>query len=405
MRPFSSTSIWNMPIGSNAHYVPAGLPYAGAMGLDKMLLRRLSALDPTRPLIRPGAWRNRCSGTISTGVSMSIPDTWIVPDAYQRPDGSWNTPNNTAALLMPDGRTLLNTNAVARCTTGGPIFGWQTGNPAIDRTDLYGDGRLGSHGGSKLSGIGGAIRPGELSGGAPIRHALDLLVWGKHLHWGGDGFRWPAVAADSYASTTYTGTNAELQMGSLLAIPPWVTAAQVGITTTVGTALFTAMQDYGGYVTDDSGWDANYLSVDEAAAGTFAWGAAEQADMKRIIQASHVVANNAPATIGGGGTPRQPLLPELVPPGADAPATTAAPATTTAAPTTTTAPSTTTVSTTTTAPATTTAPPTTTVATTSTTTSPTTTTVPGRTKRPKPPRSDKSLKWAIVRSDAQLAMP
>jgi hypothetical protein len=323
LRPFASTSIWNMPIGSGAQYADAALPLAGAMGLDRIVLRRLSASDPSRPLIRPGTWRERCTGTIATGVSLPIPDGWIVPDATQRADGSWSTPNYVAALLLPDGRTLVNTNAVARCDEGGPIFGWQTGNAMIDRTDLYGDGRFGSHGASRLSGIGGAIRPGELSGDAPVRHALDLLVWSKHLHWGGDGYRWPAAAADSYASSSYAGSNPEVQMGSLLAIPPWMTASSLGVSTPVGLKLFAAMQDYGGYVTDDSAWATNYISVDQAAIGTFAWGGAEEAEMKRIIEAAHVVVNNGPTSVGGGGTPRQPLLPELAAPGA----TTASPAT------------------------------------------------------------------------------
>jgi hypothetical protein len=331
LRPFASTSIWNMPIGSGASYADAGLPRAGASGLDKVLLRKLSAADPVRSLIRPGSWTNRCSGTAGYGVGLHLPDSWIVPDATQRPDGGWTTPNHVSAFLQPDGRTLVNTNAVARCSAGGPIFGWQTGKPEIDRTDLYGDGRFGSHGASRLSGIGGAIRPGELSGDAPIQHALDVLVWARYLSYSNGGYRWPAAAADSYAASRYTGTNPEMRMGALLAIAPHVTAAQLGITTHVGRKLFTAMQDYGGYVTDDSAWDANYLSVDAAAVGTFPWGAAEQEDFRRIIDAASVVTNNAPSTIGGGGTPRRPLLPELVPPGAVPPTTvppTTAPATT-----------------------------------------------------------------------------
>jgi hypothetical protein len=109
----------------------------------------------------------------------------------------------------------------------------------------------------------------------------------------------------------------------LLAIPPWMTASSLGVSTPVGLKLFAAMQDYGGYVTDDSAWATNYISVDQAAIGTFAWGGAEEAEMKRIIEAAHVVVNNGPTSVGGGGTPRQPLLPELAAPGA----TTASPAT------------------------------------------------------------------------------
>ena len=308
LRPFSPTSIWNMPIGSGAQYVDAGLPEPELARLDVVILRRLSADDPAQPLVEPGDWRNRCSGTEPTGVWLNIPDDLVIEDADDD-----NTPNNTAALLSPDGRTLVNTNALARCTPGGPIFGWQTGNPAIDRTDLYGDGRLGSHGASKLSAIGGAIRPGELSGEVPIQHALDLLVWGEHMHWDGDGYRWPAESADSYAAEEYRGDNPHVQMGSLLAIPPDVAADDLDITTDVGRRLFTALQDYGGYITDDAAWNAGYVSVDEAAIGTFPWGDPEQDDLERLFDALHVVTNSGPDSIGGGGEPRRPLLAEVRP--------------------------------------------------------------------------------------------
>jgi hypothetical protein len=33
--------------------------------------------------------------------------------------------------------------------------------------------------------------------------------------------------------------------------------------------------------------------------------------MKKIVQALAVVNNNTPSTIGGGGTPRQPLAPAI----------------------------------------------------------------------------------------------
>jgi hypothetical protein len=37
-------------------------------------------------------------------------------------------------------------------------------------------------------------------------------------------------------------------------------------------------------------------------------------DMQRLVEALHVVNNNSPTSIGGGGTPRQPLAPPLVEP-------------------------------------------------------------------------------------------
>ena len=42
-------------------------------------------------------------------------------------------------------------------------------------SDIFGDGALGAHGGSGLSGFGGSVRAGELlPATGPIRHALKL---------------------------------------------------------------------------------------------------------------------------------------------------------------------------------------------------------------------------------------
>ena len=314
LRPFASTSIWNMPIGSAARYVPAQLrPARHGVGLDRALLVRTRATDPRRAVLQPGHWRHRCSGRVPTGLTVNVPDSFVVPDARTDAEGGWITPNNVAAFLQPDGRTLVNVNAVARCDPSGPVFGYATGSRSLDVTDLYGDGILGAHGASRLSALGGAIRKGELSDAAPIRHALDVIVSSTYLSYGtAKGYRWPARGADAYASPeTYTGTVPDLRMGSLLAVPPSVTPEQLGLTSHVARKVFAALRDYGGYVTDDAGWDYHYLTVDTAAVGTFPWTRTEQAEVNRVFGALSVVANNAPTTVGGGGRPRRPLLPAL----------------------------------------------------------------------------------------------
>jgi hypothetical protein len=314
LRPFTSHSIWNMPIGSGAKYVPAGIPAAGnGVNFDSVFVVKTKASDPARSWVYPGSWTNRCSGSAATGKAIRIPNNFIVADATRRADGGYDTPNYAGVFLRPDGRTTDNTSAVARCTTGGPIFGYQTGDPKFDTTDLYSDGTYGSHGASKLSSLGGLIRPGELSNSAPIQHALDLVLWAKYMNYGSSkGFRWPAVSADAYANpSTYAGRNVQTKMGSLLALPPNVTPASAGITSPVAKKIFYALQNYGGYITDDAAWDANYISIDKSAIGTFTWGAAEKQQVNKLIGMLSDVSNNAPQSIGGGGTPRKPLLPEL----------------------------------------------------------------------------------------------
>lgn len=321
LRPFTSTSIWNMPIGSEADYSPANFDYTDAHALETTYLLKTTTSDPKRELIRIGSWRDRCSGTKSLGTTIRLPDGW-----RPKPVTSRATPNNSGVFLQPDGRTLINVSAMGRCSDTGPLYGHRPGQSA-HITDLYGDGRAGAHGASTLSQIGGAIRPGELTGEEPIAHALDILVWAEHLYWGGSeesSYRWPATSSDSYAGPDrYRGINPELRMGSLLAIPPGVSPESLGVSTGVGRKLFDALQNYGAYVTDDSAWDATYIGVDAEAIDTFPWGDAEREDMAQMVMALNVVANNGPSSIGGGGAPRQPLLPELVPPdgGATTPST------------------------------------------------------------------------------------
>jgi hypothetical protein len=306
-----------MPIGSNAQYVPAGIPVEpNGVGFDQVFVMKTSASDPARSWNYPGSWTSRCSGTTATGTSIRIPDNFLVADAKQRPDGGWDTPNYAGVFLRPDGRYTDNTSAVARCTAGGPIFGYKTGDPKVDVTDIYGDGTYGSHGASRLSSLGGLIRPGELSGSEPIQHALDLVLYAKYMNYGtSKGYRWPAISADAYASaSTYAGSNTAYKMGSLLALPPGLTPQAAGVTSPVALKIFHALQDYGAYATDDAAWDFDYISIDKSAIGTFTWGTAEQQQVNKLISMLNVVNNNSATSIGGGGTPRQPLLPELSPP-------------------------------------------------------------------------------------------
>ena len=61
------------------------------------------------------------------------------------------------------------------------------------------------------------------------------------------------------------------------------------------------------------------MSFEVTASAPNAW----SKDLQRIRTVLADVNNNSPTSIGGGGTPRQPLLPELVAPaGATAPAAT-----------------------------------------------------------------------------------
>lgn len=315
--PFSVTSIWNMPIGSGARYIPANIQKAGWFGVDREYFYKLKASDPSRPVYSPGSWTKRCSGTNSINISLPVPDSLIVPDATLNP---YSTPNNASAFLQPDGKTLVQLEPLARCEKGGPIYGWRY----FPDLSLYGEGIGGAHFGSGLSSIGGSIRKGELTNDQPIRHAIKLLFWGKKYYYYSSsrpGYRWPADRADSVASTSYQGTNYAFVQGTLLAIPPSVTESSLQLQTPGGKKLFRVLQNYGGYVVDDAGWDAHYMAVEQGVTEEFKakygydfenWTGAFYDDVMKLYKALYIVDNNSPTTIGGGGsTRRAPLAPPL----------------------------------------------------------------------------------------------
>ncbi|MEL6816332.1 MAG: calcium-binding protein [Cyanobacteria bacterium J06598_3] len=317
--PFSPDSIWNMPIGSNAQYVDARLERAQQASVDVDYFYVLDAGDPLQPVFAPGNWGpGRASGTAYRNIALPIPDDLLVPDATDD-----ETPNNAAAFLLPDGRTLVQLNPLTRDRIGGPISGWRAATE-----DIYETGIRGGHGGSGLSSIGGTVRLGELTGDEPIRHALKVNLEGeRYLSYangagGGAGFRWPATRADSYADEkTYGGQVSALTMGALLAIPPEATPERLGLKTAAGRKLFYAFQDYGAYVADNTNWDTHAIAVEQGVSNEFesAYGYDFEStesdfydDYMTLFSELHVVANNGPDNIGGGGTPRAPLAPDFV---------------------------------------------------------------------------------------------
>jgi hypothetical protein len=320
MWPFARESIWNMPIGSAAVYVPADFgPAKYTLGdPDWFIVTRAS--DPWRPLFVPGAWGpGRCTGQLQLG-EIPFPDDLIAPDATTN-----STPNNATAILLPDGRTLMQLEPLARCEVGGRVYGYRA-----TEVDLYGPGIYGGHFGSGLSSIGGTLRKGELlPESGPIRHALKINVWAAKYVYYADavpGYRWPAITSDTGANdptsmNRYGGSNPRVLMGSLLAIPPGVTETQLGLKTEVGRKLFHALQDYGAYIADNAGWDAHYFTIETGvdeeclrAYGVFFGDGAMRADINQLFQALHIVDNNGPESIGGGGEPRVPLAPDFIAP-------------------------------------------------------------------------------------------
>src|SRR5437773_200456 len=193
--PFSRDSIWNLPIGSNARYVWAGIHHATSMAYftDADIL----VLQPSAPATTVYAnyddWGagTRCSAQGGALFTAPIPADFVVPGSHQgSPDG--DTPNAAAAILAADGHTIIQTQPFARCAGQSPTSHYMFGSE-----DLYGTGETGSHGGSGLSALGGTVRLGELVPGGTIRHSLKLNIDSANFYPGLGGYRWPASKSDA----------------------------------------------------------------------------------------------------------------------------------------------------------------------------------------------------------------
>ncbi len=319
LSPFAAESIWNTPIGSNAEYIPALMTPPAKVFVEETYFVVAQAGDALRELRLPGPRPDApCSGT-------QVVDSLPVPDSFVLTAVANASLANATSLLLPDGHTLRELVDVARCDANGPIFA----TPSATE-DIYGLGLHGSQGGSGMSAVGGSLRVGELTGRTAIRHVLKIIVWGNAYLYidptmPASCYRWPADRCDQTASDPgthgYHGMDPRFVQGTLLALPPQITANQLGLVTLPGVLLFSALQDYGAYVVGSAGADAVQFGFDGTAVVDFqktygyeprggaAGNEAFAADVRKIVTALDLVANNAPDSVGGGGMPRRDLAP------------------------------------------------------------------------------------------------
>ena len=333
--PFINTSIWNYPIGSNAEYVHAGINGSTHFGVDPDWWIITNSSNPTYDWYKPYEWDNRCEVNSSVNgkpypFKVPFPSNQIVPNSHLH-----YTPNDAGAILLPDGKSLLELGPLCRDEIDGPIFG----NRAYDCDpyndsfpSIYGQGLYGAHFGSGLSSIGGTVRLGELNKSEihePFRHALKWELWAHQYlynpHNGNDSYsecsRWPAINCDSYWLNNYNGTVNATRMGSLLAIPPSI-AHDLNNTlqTLPGLKVLQGLTDYGAYIVGDSAYDQQMFCVENGVQNEFEseWGwnmfnstSPFAQDMILISKNLYVVNNNNENNIGGGGSLRQPLAPPI----------------------------------------------------------------------------------------------
>jgi len=352
-QPFQSASLWNMPIGDGAVYRDAGmtgLPGGGnpngfvpGFDGDKIVNQPTAARMPVLSSNAGWTGANRCLGTDVTRTAIPCPQTYIIGNSGA---------NNCAAFIMTDSRTICQFQPFTHCTNGaGVAYPHATGYSFHPNEDLYGYGKDGSHGGSFLSAIGGSLRLGEVRPGDTEgpHHVLKVNVYAADCLRKSTNrsnlFRWPATQCDSYATNTsppgygsYGGksiSNTDMVMGSLLALHPSF-AITANLTTTPARLLAWTLKYYGAYIVDDvsvagfaftgeNGTEGNFSTQFQSDWGypfamhettAHAWGS----DIRTICDNFYVISNNdsagaAPGRgVGGGGTPLQPLAPEIFPP-------------------------------------------------------------------------------------------
>jgi len=360
--PFTSTSPWNVPLPVTQTFEPVTSPATVS------LRKETSATN--------GGW-HASQGSDSHPINYAAtgdPEVRATDRVYFPRSGSFLAPLGTVVsddtansyhdkhshVFQPDGTTLEENYRVERFTQNR----WDVYRR--HRVDTTGSG-IGPQNGTRAYGgsaIGGLIRAHEVEAKV-IPHVVAWLVradqllrlWNPGGNYGyydngtfttrdrsvadwcpdgwplgtpragfskGRGYVWPATEQD-YELDRFTGN---LPYGSLFAIPADVSLSSLGLTTEAGTILATAMQTYGGMLSDQGG-DAG-IQIEPGAPGWFRTQLIDNfksTDIRKIIQACRVVSGNAPGSPGGRSldAPRlAPLLPEIGPVVADttAPTTT-----------------------------------------------------------------------------------
>ena len=332
--PFSSDSIWLTPIGSNAQYMDAGLfrnksyPPNDFFSDDDYFIVTKDT-DPVFPWYNQGWWGTNGNLTHCDVIGHYVNTLHFPANLSVTAFGN----NNAAGILQPDNDTLILTQPLYKCNETAPILSiyaqWKgTNNGTLS---IRSNGTYGGHGGSGLSAIGGTIRLGELLPNTPpISHALKLELW-AHIYYYAQNpcYNWPANTCDGYHNNCpddpiacYGGTNPYLTPGSLLAIPVNISEQLNNTLTTIpAKKILYALTYYGGYLVDDTYWNrATFCTMhgvtDEFQAYyNYSFNTSPNSpfynDLLLIFQNLAIVINNSPTSIGGGGTPLQPLAPPL----------------------------------------------------------------------------------------------
>jgi ferric-dicitrate binding protein FerR (iron transport regulator) len=303
LRPFASDSPWNAAIGARAVFEP---------------VRAAAFHDSPRAVVLP-AMHDRA-------VILARPGDPVTP-VIDRYTGMELARLRVSPAALADARraapcTIIDTLAgsaheLARAGRDGAVIIAS----ACEPVDLRGAGVPPQQNGLTFSGlpqIAGVIRAGEWTGG--IRHALSAYVIHAALSRApsGDAFVWPARHTPMETKMLDAmGADGNLRYGTLLALPPEVDLGTFGLDPAgPAMALARALQDHGVYLVHSfrgaAGWTppALQLFAEEMPGGDPHELAAT---VSRLVPLLKVVTNNGPTSPGGGGEPRHPPAPGLIP--------------------------------------------------------------------------------------------
>lgn len=303
--PFATRDPFNIPIGDGARYEPIRSP-----GFDPdggAVLRSTSWSQPVY-IARPD---DQVRNIFQNDEPRPVVRIRVPRNAMPDPEGD-------AHLHLLDESHLFAVEMYRAVRLPNGDFRAE----AAVRTELRGSSvprkpiAIRAYGGSGLAGL---IRGGEPTHG--IRHVLALAVRREALNRSAPGsgghrpYVWPAVSADELwdkpVSEGGYGSSGNLHLGTLLAIPPDVDLARLGIGES-GPAyeIARALRDYGGYIVDPTSRNLALFAEPTVATGGEL---PDDLDTALALIAKHlkVVTNNTPKTPGGGGKPRREYAPEF----------------------------------------------------------------------------------------------
>jgi hypothetical protein len=286
--PFAAESPWNRPLGSGAAFTPVrakSFPPAGPLNhiVKRLRLNLATATDPLRGIVVNGG-----------RVGQSRVSDWAVLNAIGALPALFLDGASPSAFELLRVTRQPNGDLAAECG---------------HRVDLQGSGFNVQGGGVSTFGVpflGGLIRRGEFASG--IRHALAASVPAGAFNFDGPGgkpFVWP-IHPLLPAPPMRGGDTGNLQPGALLALPPSVDIARLGLSAS-GCELAHALQDYGVYLTQIGGEPFSLFAED----GGLPPAAELDAALNRLLPLLQMVTNNTPETSGGGGAPRRPPAPMI----------------------------------------------------------------------------------------------